>query len=166
MNVYTWSDALRAALRELAAEVDVRRSVPGDGGGGRELLDLLSERLEPDEVVRRKARRLVHGRRPILDGQLRQLRALESLTLDSEVVRRPEVLYFLEDGLDGGRVRLSFAGKSLTFPSRARDEVEALADADEPVAPRDLPGSLDEEGRLVLVRRLVREGYLRLVDVE
>jgi len=166
VNVYTWSDALRGALRELASEVDVRRSVPADGSGGRELLDLLAERLEPDEVVRRKARRLVHGRRPILDGQLRQLRALESLTLDSEVVRRPEVLYFLEDGVGGGRVRLSFAGKSLTFPSRARDEVEALAEADEPVTPRDLPGSLDEAGRLVLVRRLVREGYLRIVGVE
>jgi len=67
--------------------------------------------------------------------------------------------------VDGGRVRLSFSGKSLTFPSRARDEVEALAEADEPVAPRDLPGALDEQGRLVLVRRLVREGYLRVVDV-
>jgi hypothetical protein len=164
VNVYTWSDALRAALRELASDVEARRSVPEDGGGGRDLLELLAERLEPDAVARRKARKLVHGRRPILDGQLRQLRALEELTVETEVERRPEALFLLEEGEDG-RVRLSFSGKSLTFPARARQEVEALADADEPVAARDLPGGLDEAGRLVLVRRLVREGFLRLVDV-
>ena len=164
VNVYTWSDALRGALRELASEVDVRRSVPADGQGGRELLDLLAERLEPEAVARRRARKLVHSRRPILDGQLRQLRALEELTLETEVERRPEVLYLLEDDVEDGRVRLSFAGRSLTFPARAREEVEALADADEPVAVRDLPGGLDETGRLVLVRRLVREGFLRLAD--
>jgi ribosomal protein L16 Arg81 hydroxylase len=162
VNLYTWSDALRGALRELASEVDLRRSVPEDGSGGRELLDLLAERLEPEEVARRKARKLVHGRRPILDGQLRQLRAVEGLTADTEVERRPEVLYLLEEGVDGGRVRLSFSGKSLTFPARAHDELEALAEADDPVTARDLPGGLDEAGRLVLVRRLVREGFLRL----
>ena len=30
----------------------------------------------------------------------------------------------------------------------------------EPFTPADLPGDLDDEGRLVLVRRLVREGFL------
>ncbi len=163
VNVYTWSDALRGALRELASEVELRRSVPEDGGGGRELVELLAERLEPEQVATRKARKLVHSRRPILDGQLRQLRALEGLTVDTPVERRPEALFLLEDAADG-RVRLSFAGKSLTFPARAREEVEALTEAAEPVLPRELPGALDDAGRLVLVRRLVREGFLRLVD--
>ena len=166
VNVYTWSDALRGALRELASELDVRRSVPADGSGGRELLDLLAERLEPEAVALRKARRLVHTRRPILDGQLRQLRALDGLTTETEVERRPEALFLLEDAADGGRVRLSFSGKSITFPARAREEVEALADADGPVTAGGLPGGLDEAGRLVLVRRLVREGFLRLAEVE
>jgi ribosomal protein L16 Arg81 hydroxylase len=166
VNVYTWSDALRGALRELASELDVRRSVPADGRGGHELIDLLAERLEPEAVALRKARKLVHTRRPILDGQLRQLRALDGLTAATEVERRPEELFLLEDAADGGRVRLSFSGKSITFPARAREEVEALADADGPVTAGGLPGGLDEAGRLVLVRRLVREGFLRLVDVD
>jgi hypothetical protein len=45
-----------------------------------------------------------------------------------------------------------------------RLEVSALAAADGPVQACDLPGELDEAGRLVLVRRLVREGFLRVSD--
>lgn len=164
LNAYTWSDAFRAALRECASELAFRRSVPDDGEGGRELLDLLAERLDPDAVALRKTRRLVDTRRPILDGQLGQLRALERLTAETEVERRPEALFALEDASDGGRVRLSFAGKSITFPARARAAVEHLAAADGPLTAGDLPGELDEAGRLVLVRRLVREGFLRLPE--
>ncbi len=42
------------------------------------------------------------------------------------------------------------------------EDVEFLASADAEFTAADLPGDLDEEGRLVLVRRLVREGFLQL----
>jgi len=48
------------------------------------------------------------------------------------------------------------------FPARARGEVVACFEADEPFRAEDLPGDLDAEGRLVVVRRLVREGFLRV----
>jgi hypothetical protein len=104
----------------------------------------------------------VDGRRPILENRITELRALEDLTVDSLVERRPTVIADLRTRRDGG-VRLAFEGKRVAFPAQARDEVERLAAADEPVRLRDLPGELDEEGRLVLARRLVREGFLRLV---
>jgi hypothetical protein len=71
------------------------------------------------------------------------------------------VIADLRDRRDGG-VTLAFEGKRVAFPAHARVEVEALAAADGPVRIADLPGGLDDEGRLVLVRRLVREGFLRL----
>jgi hypothetical protein len=52
------------------------------------------------------------------------------------------------------------------FPERLQAELEAIVAADEPFAAADLPGSLDDEGRLVLVRRLVREGFLRRSDAD
>ena len=92
-----------------------------------------------------------------------ELRALEDLTTDSLVERRPTVIADLRPRRDGG-IRLAFEGKRVAFPARARAEVERLADADEPVRLSDLPGELDDEGRLVLARRLVREGFLRFVE--
>jgi len=40
--------------------------------------------------------------------------------------------------------------------------VVAIADSEGPFSVSDLPGSLDDDGRLVLARRLVREGFLRI----
>jgi hypothetical protein len=163
VNVYTWMEAVKAALAECADDVEFRRSVAPDGEGGRDLLDALAERLDPDAVAGRMTERLVDTRRPVLDGQLTQLRALDGLTAATAVRRRPSVIALVEGGDD--RVRLRFSGKTISFPARAREEVEALAAADEPVGVEELPGSLDEAGRLVLVRRLVREGFLVLDGV-
>ncbi len=61
--------------------------------------------------------------------------------------------------LDG--TTLSFEGKHVAFPEHAREELEAVFAADGPFTAAALPGGLDEESRLVLVRRLIREGFLR-----
>ena len=57
--------------------------------------------------------------------------------------------------------RLVFEGRDIHFPERLAAELEFLLTARAPFRAADLPGSLDEAGRLVLVRRLVREGFLR-----
>ena len=56
---------------------------------------------------------------------------------------------------------LVFEGRDLRFPERLVAELEFLVTADAPFRGSELPGSLDEAGRLVLLRRLVREGFLR-----
>jgi hypothetical protein len=55
-----------------------------------------------------------------------------------------------------------FEGKTLAFPPQTRFDVAYVCTAPGPFRPADLPGGLDEAGRLVLVRRLVREGFLRI----
>ena len=108
------------------------------------------------DAARAKARtRFVRSRRPILDGQLSELRALSRLTAETELVRRDTVIAELHGGT------LVFEGKRLRFPDRLAPELEFLVTTDDPFRPADLPGDLDDEGRLVLVRRLVREGFLR-----
>ena len=55
-----------------------------------------------------------------------------------------------------------FEGRELTFPEHVHTELEAVFGAQEPFRAEELPGSLDDAGRLVLVRRLVREGFLTI----
>ncbi len=163
VNIYTWADAFRAALAACEEDVRFRRSVPDAGEGGGDLLDALAERLAPDRVARRMRTRFLASRRPIRDGQITQLRALSSLTGASLLERRRTVVADLTQGADG-RVSLVFEGKTVSFPPQAREEVEAVFASDGPFRPRELPGALDGEGRLVLVRRLVREGFLRISE--
>jgi hypothetical protein len=152
VNVYTWADAFRGALDSCAGEVGFRRSP--DGEGADDLLARLAEQLAPERIERRRRRKLVRTRRPILGGQLSQLRALDELDLDTVLERRPTVIF------DLAGTTLSFEGKDVAFPDEAAEELEFAAQAEEPFTASDLPGDLDDEGRLVLISRLVREGFL------
>jgi Cupin superfamily protein len=158
ITAYTWLDALKAALDECRDEVAFRRSLSDEADAAGDLLALLQERLGAEAVARRKRRRFVRSRRSILDDQLEQVRLLDRLTIDTPVERRDTVIAELDD------LTLVFEGKEVAVPEHARDELEHLFEASGPIVPGDLPGALDDEGRLVLVRRLVREGFLRAVD--
>lgn len=164
VSVITWLDLLRDALTECEDEVSFRRSASGDGQGAEELLERLGERLGPEHVAELLRARLVGGRRPVLDGHLDDLRALPRLTAGSSVARRETVIADLDE-LDDGQLALEFEGRRVLFPAHAREELEALVEAGGPVRLSDLPGRLDDAGRLVLARRLVREGFLRVASV-
>ena len=103
----------------------------------------------------RAASAFVRTRRPILDGQLSELRALDSLTRGdgaraaSHGDRRPR-----RDDARRSRARPALPGAARGGARVPRHDRRA-------VPRRRLPGTLDEAGRLVLVRRLVREGFLR-----
>jgi len=91
VKVYTWLDAVKAALDDCEDERGFRRSVPEDGEPRDDLLAALAERLAPADVARRKRERLVRSRRPVREGQLSQLRALGELTVDTPLERRPNI---------------------------------------------------------------------------
>ena len=148
VNVRRWIDEARAELDGAEAELAFRRTI--DAGAPPSLPE-----LDADAVRARARRRFVAGRRPILDGQLSELRALAALTVDDELERRDTVIA----DLDG--TTLAFEGRTLRFPARVRPELEFLVGTERPFRAADLPGELDDAGRLVLVRRLVREGFLR-----
>lgn len=155
----TRMDALRMALDSCADDPEFRRSLPADGTLPEDLLERLAARLEPDEVARRARRRFVAGRRPVLHDQLSQVRDLESLTATALVERRPTVIAELDEEDDA--IALVFEGKEIRFPPKAAPAVRAISRTGHPFRAADLPGPLDVAGRLVLVRRLVREGFLR-----
>ena len=111
--------------------------------------------LDPEAVGGAPGERFVRSSRPILDGQLSELRALDELTVETELERRDTVIA----DLDG--TRLVFEGRELRFPERLARGARVPRHDDGPFGATDLPGTLDDAGRLVLLRRLVREGFLR-----
>ena len=157
-------DAMRAALAACSDDVEFRRALDAGGELPADLIERLAARLAADDVARRVRRRFVDGRRPILDGQLTQVRALEALTIDTPLARRETVIADLEQR-PGGEVALRFEGKAVRFPAQAAEAVTAAHAAQASFTPAELPGRLDAAGRLVLVRRLVREGFLLVPGV-
>jgi ribosomal protein L16 Arg81 hydroxylase len=94
---------------------------------------------------------------PVLRGQMAQLAGLNDLTADSRAGARPGVIFRLRDA--GQAVAIECYGRTITLPLQAREAVcYALSHA--AFAIRDLPGRLDEAGKLTLIRRLIREGLV------
>jgi hypothetical protein len=164
VSVVTWLDALRDVLAGCEDDLEFRRSVPDDGEGAAERAERLAERLAPEHVAEIVRAKLLGARRPVLDGHLDDLRALPRLSADSTVARRETVIADLSELEDGG-CALDFEGRRVVFPAQACEELAALVESAGPVRLAELPGRLDDEGRLVLARRLVREGFLRVSSV-
>jgi hypothetical protein len=164
VNVYSWLDAIKAALEECGDDVDFRREVRSEDDLQNELVARLLERLGPEDVARRRRKRFVKSRRPVLSGQLYQLRELDRLDQDILLERRDSVVADL--GVSDDQVSLFFDGHRLDFPPEVEPELEFIVETDEAFRPSDLPGQLDDESRLVLVRRLVREGFLQISGSE
>jgi len=96
----------------------------------------------------------------VREDAFEQVRAIEELDVDASLERRETVIFDL--AVDEQEAMLTFEGRDLHFPARIGAELEFLAAAEGPFTLADLPGRLDDAGRLVLGRRLVREGFLRI----
>jgi len=103
------------------------------------------------------------GRVPRVEGQMAQIAKLGDLTPDTRVGARPHLVYDLTHLEDDGQVRLVCQGAEIFLPDHARDALEFCVTT-RAFRLGDMAGDLDEAGQMVLVRRLVREGLMQVLD--
>jgi ribosomal protein L16 Arg81 hydroxylase len=94
---------------------------------------------------------------PSLEGQMAQLATLDCLSPDGVVGVRPGVVFRLQ--ANGEADSVDCYGRTITFPAHVRDAVRFALSQPRFIV-RDLPGNLDDTGKLTLIRRLIREGLL------
>jgi ribosomal protein L16 Arg81 hydroxylase len=168
ISSYTWMDVFAEALDRCRADERFREALPlgfgaPDGRGGamqarfEELARALAEVASAEELFRRLDDRFVDSRRPVLDGRIAAADRLARLSGQS-VVRRPGHIAFRIES-EGDGVTLRFHGKQLAFPGFVEPALRYIAETAE-LRVDALPGDLDEDSKLVLVRRLAREGFL------
>jgi hypothetical protein len=166
---YTWADL----LLELVAETSLnqpafRKSLP-PGFAGQEfdrtaarntlksLLQQLSANSELDPILDRFIDEFVSACPPLLRGQIAQLANLDSLTIRSVVGTRAGAIFHLRT--KGESTSVACYGRTITFPSHAAEAVRFALSRSQFVV-NELPCDLDDEGKLTLVRRLIREGLV------
>jgi lysine-specific demethylase/histidyl-hydroxylase NO66 len=116
------------------------------------------EHVDSAAVVEHLSTRHQHARQPLLHGQLLELDALAAVADDTVVRRRDGVV--LTRRVDGELLRLRAGDRTLELPAILTPAVDRLLDG-EACRVGELADLLDEASRLVLVRRLVRDGLLR-----
>lgn len=169
----TWADLMIEAVSAACLEsVEFRQNLPvGFANAGfqsnqaqdtfRSLIDKFarSARLEP--LLDHFADEFVAAQRPDLSGCLTELDRPPPITLDSRLEARPNIVFRLSQDDSGLQIR--FGTTKITLPAFTHDAV-AHALRGPVFAVRALPGGLDDEGKLVLARRLVKEGLLTRAD--
>ncbi|MET8542792.1 cupin domain-containing protein [Kitasatospora sp. NPDC004799] len=126
-----------------------------------ELVETLAARLSPREMTERAVQQTVSIAPVELRGHLGDLESLPRLGLDTRVRRRPDLRWSVTFGEEA--VELGFHSKTIRLPLHVADEVRFVTENDgQGFTAGSIPGGLDEPGCLLLVRTLLREGFLTL----
>lgn len=174
IKVRTWADAMSQlvtrALQACERDVEFRRALPlrfseEDAAEMTSRLAPLVERFKEHLQVRDLPERLgdafINNRWAYRRGQLVDLSRLGTLRLDSMLRRRGHALARLREGENG--VTLLFQGKQITFPWHAVEAVRYVTQHEQ-FRIGEIPDGLNDASKLVLARRLLREGFLTLVE--
>lgn len=166
----TWSAALKEAMTALESDPALDEILPlrfatEDGAFADEVAKRLVGMgkslagLDPEWMARRLRRKVLTTRQPLLRGQMHRLLALEEVGDDSVLARRGGTICVFET-IDG-ELSVLLGDRELRMPLVVEPAMALISDGDH-FTVADLPG-LDEAGRLVLVRRLIREGLLEVI---
>jgi bifunctional lysine-specific demethylase and histidyl-hydroxylase NO66 len=169
MLTRNWNDLLREVVELATEEAWFRESLPvgyaADPGSlepslAERVADLRAflDKVDLARVAEGAARRFWANRPPTLQGQLRQLLTLDELDDATVLARRPGATCRLR--VAGDRLELLLGDRTLTMPAGLEPALRRVLAADR-FTPADLGGHLDGPSRLVLARRLVREGLLQ-----
>jgi hypothetical protein len=165
----TWADVMVEAISEAClASPAFRANLPaGFANPGfdrsqaevtfRSLIDTFALNVRLGPILDRFAESFVTSRRPAFEGCLAELDSSAQVSAETRAVARPHLVYLLRE--EGEQLSVLFGSTQITLPSFTRAPLErALSGTEFQVS--DLPGPLDEAGKLVLVQRLIREGLL------
>jgi cupin superfamily protein len=165
---YTWSDLLREVMSLVEDEETFKDRLPlsfhrdeeGFASAVETKLDELSrwiEKLDPNEAASMMVRKFLTSRPSQLMESLQGLLETNEIRDDSVLRRRPRSILHLQ--IRGDSLRALLGDRELQMPARLLPVMEQVEERQE-FRVRDLSPWLDPEGRLVLARRLIREGVL------
>ncbi len=170
INQVTWKHVLDRTLAGLLDETGSQHLPAGYLDDPGLLADGLADRLEalatavravdPARVAQDEVTRFLTGRTLWQRGGLRDRLAARDLTDATELRRRPGHPCVLVP--DGDRLRVLLGDRELRVPAHLDAALGVVRSAGT-LRPSDLSDHLDEESRLVLCRRLVREGLLEVL---
>jgi lysine-specific demethylase/histidyl-hydroxylase NO66 len=169
---YRWRELLQQAVAQVLEDAAFDEAIsPGFADEPAAIAGAVADRLgelqrrlgklDPAELAAGTANRFWSSRPPVLTGQLQQLLVLDGVADDTVVWRRAGSVCRLQRNGDGRPV-LELGDRRVAFPAWAEPALRALLTLLDGgrFTPADLAAELDPESRLVLIRRLIREGLL------
>lgn len=163
----TWAELLLEVVADVALrDAQLRAVLPVDVGSASresvpsrvtELLQRVVRQARPQRILDSMADRFVSEHPTPLGAQVAVIREAATLAPESRVGVRPGLVFRLVERRN--RVTLLCNGRRVSVPAFAAPSLRyALATPSFQV--RELPGTLSESGKVVLIRRLMTEGAI------
>lgn len=172
VRTVTWRDVVTQVVEEVLRQDDqLDQPLPAGWASSPEVLGPeLSARLErvrarvvdapePETVLERRGTGFWSSRTPDLSGGLRDLLELDQLDDGTALRRRPSVTATVVE--TGDRAEVVLRDRVIRMPSTLAPALQHIV-ASVTLRPDDLEGYLDAPSRVVLCRRLVREGLFTI----
>lgn len=169
----TWLGVIRRLVDRAAGDLGLEEALPAGFATSGSLNGEIAERLEAlarwlraldaDELADWTRREFWSPPPPPVRGNLEQLVRLHSLSDGSAVRMRPGAT--CEVRREEGQAVAVLADRQLRMPEALAPVLETMVNTGDFVV-ADLAGMLDGPSRLVLVRRLIREGLIEMVPSE
>ena len=171
---YRWADLLLEFVADASLKDPAfRRGLPPgfaredfDRSHAQEIFGSLLKRLATNAdcatTLGHFADRWISARPPLLNGQMGQLALLDRLRMESVVGARSSAAFRILK--NGSSTSVYAFARKIGFPAQAEDALRFALNQSR-FSIRDLPGNLDDSGKLVLIRRLVREGLMVVLAV-
>jgi len=170
---YTWADFLLELVSEASLNDSAfRKSLPP--GFGRvqfdrrkakqileDLLERLSARPDLDGILDRFTDQWIAACPPLLPGQMDQMALVDKVKIDSMVGARRDTVSLVRK--EGASATIYAYGRKVSLPPHAAEAARFALEEPRFVV-RELPGDLDDEGKVTFVRRLVREGLMVVLE--
>ena len=169
----TWLDLWRHVMRDAAEHAPFREALPigfarspdalaEEMAAGSDEFRAWFDKAAGPEAAASFTQEFWSRRRPILEGQLAQVVGLAGVDPKTVLRRRPDSVFHVSR--DGAEAVLLLGGRELRMPAFVEPVLRFLAEA-QSFSATDLPGDLGADSRMVLLRRLVREGALEVVGL-
>ncbi len=136
-NEDAWSEALRRSLKVL--------------------MERFVKHADLDTAIADMRSDLIHSMHPLPDSDLSAMDRLDAVGLGTRVRRRKGTVCCVRDSSDS--VVIQFPGNAMSAPSGALAALEFVATV-ESFAVNELPASVSDDAKLVLVKRLIALGLL------
>lgn len=172
----TWADLILEAVSQVIInDTTFRESMPAgfarpefDRSEAKKIFHKrmrdLTRKVNFENVFEEFIKDFVDTRPPLLQGQMKQLSQISGLVEESMVRLREGVVFRLERGSDA--ISLSFYGKTIDFPIACEGPLLHLVSSKE-ILLNTLSADKDKsdiDDILILIRRLITEGFIEVVD--
>ena len=169
----TWEDLAVAAVQDAARRNPLlRRALPPNtlanaapaqplDGGLQEAMHRVRADLDPIRAATSLKLEMIQRIKPLAEGHFVQVMASGEIHTGTSVERMPDMVFHVDQ--ERGNPRLFFPGTVVDWPSKMSWALSFL-EKSERFRVEDIPGWYSAEEKVILVKHLIRRGFLRVAD--